>query len=117
MRNGLLFPAVVMALAIPTIGHAGRAADTARAGYFSPFDAKGTMVTDLTATDLAVKEGGKDRAIASVAAATAPIQVSLLVDDAGTGAFQAPVAQFLETMVGHGQFAIRAFNPQPSRLT
>ena len=88
-----------------------------RTVYFSASDAKGVMVTDLTASDLAVKEGGKDRAIASVAAATAPIQVSLLVDDAGTGAFQAPVAQFLETMVGHGQFSIRAFNPQPSRLT
>jgi hypothetical protein len=117
MKNPLLFSAVFMALAIPTTGHARHGADIVRTVYFSAFDAKGAMVTDLTATDLAVKEGGKDRAIASVAAATAPIQVSLLVDDAGTGAFQAPVAQFLETIVGHGQFSIRAFNPQPSRLT
>jgi hypothetical protein len=27
------------------------------------------------------------------------------------------VAQFLDTMVGHGQFAIFAFNPQPSMVT
>ena len=40
-----------------------------------------------------------------------------LVDDAGTGAFQGPVVQFVETMMGHGQFSIRAFNPQPSKLT
>jgi hypothetical protein len=85
--------------------------------HFSALDAKGTPVTDLTAADLTVKEGGKDRAIASVAAATEPIQVSILVDDGGSGGFQAPVAQFLDTMVGHGQFAIRAFNPQPTRVT
>lgn len=87
-----------------------------RTVYFSAVDGKGAPVTDLAAADLAVKEGGKDRAIASVAAATEPIQVSILVDDGGTGGFQAAVAQFLEAMIGHGQFAIRAFNPQPSRV-
>jgi len=116
MKKLLLFSVVFTGLAMPMTGHA-KAGEVLRTVYFSALDAKGTPVTDLTAADFAVKEGGKDRAIANVAAATAPIQVSLLVDDAGTGAFQAPVAQFLETMVGHGQFSIRAFNPQPSRLT
>lgn len=94
----------------------GAHSDTIRTVYFSALDAKGGSVTDLAAADLAVKEGGKDRAVASVAAATEPIQVSLLVDDGGTGAFQGSVAEFLNSMMGHGQFAIRAFNPQPSRL-
>jgi hypothetical protein len=85
--------------------------------YFSAIDSKGAPVTDLTAADLAVKEGGKERAIADVSHASAPILVSILVDDAGTGAFQEGVSGLLESMLDHGQFAIRAFNPQPSKLT
>lgn len=117
MKKLLLFPVVLTAFALPVTGHASRGADVQRTVYFSAFDAKDAPVTDLTTADLAVKEGGKDRAIASVQSATAPMQVSLLVDDAGTGAFQSAVAQFIETMLGHAQFTMRAFNPQPSRLT
>src|SRR5262245_54527631 len=101
---------------MPAIGHARRGADVLRTVYFSALDSKGAPVTDVTATDLTVKEGGKDRAVAKVEAATAPLQISLLVDDGGSGGFQAAVAQFLDAMLGHAVFAIRAFNPQPSRL-
>jgi hypothetical protein len=117
MKRLLLLSMAFMGLAVPMTAHAHRGDGVVRTVYFSARDAKGTPVTDLTASDLSLKEGDKDYAIVSVAAATAPIQVSLLVDDAGTGAFQAAVAQFLETMFGHGQFAIWAFNPQPSKLT
>jgi hypothetical protein len=88
-------------------------ADTLRTFYFSAVDAKGVHVTDLTATDLTVKEGGKERAITSVRPANAQMQVSLLVDDAGTGAFQPSVAQFLQTTLGRAQFSIRVLSPQP----
>jgi hypothetical protein len=88
-------------------------ADVLRTFYFSAIDGKGVHVTDLTAADLTVKEGGKERAINSVRPATAPMQVSLLVDDAGTGAFQPFVAQFLQTTLGRAQFSIRVLNPQP----
>ena len=115
MRKLLLFSVMCTGLAVPMTGHA-KGAETQRTVYFSAFDAKGTAVTDLTAADLAVKENGKDRAIASVVAATEPILVSILVDDGGSGGFQAPVAQFLDAMAGHAQFAIRAFNPQPTRV-
>jgi hypothetical protein len=117
MKNLLLLWVVLIAVAMPMTGRASRRADTLRTVYFSAFDAKGAPVTDLTAADLAVKEAGKDRAIAGVEAATAPMQLSILVDDAGTGAFQAAVAQFVESMLGHGHISIRVFNPQPSRLT
>jgi VWA domain-containing protein len=99
--------------------HAGLAAGGAeivRTVYFAAVDGKGAPITDLAASDLAIKEGGKDRAVRSVEAAKSTVQVSLLVDDGGTGAFQAAVAQFLETMLGHAQFTIRAFNPQPSKV-
>jgi hypothetical protein len=88
-----------------------------RTVYFSAVDGKGNAVTDLTAADLAVKENGKDRAIDSVAPATAPLQIHLIVDDAGSGGFQAGVAQFLETLMGHAQFAITVLNPQPAKVT
>lgn len=88
-------------------------ADVLRSFYFSAIDSKGVHVADLTAADLTVKEGGKERAIASVRAATAPMQVSLIVDDAGTGAFQPSVAQFLQTTISRAQFSIRVLSPQP----
>jgi len=120
MRKVLVCSAACTALAMFLTAGAARAArgaEVARTVYFSASDASGALVTDLTASDLAVKEGGKDRAIATVERATGPIHVSLLVDDGGTGGFQGPVAQFLNALMGKAQFAIRAFNPQPSRLT
>ena len=91
-------------------------ADVLRTVYFSAVDAKGAQVTDLTAADLSVKEGGKDRPIADVRPATSPMQVSILVDDAGTGGFQTSVAQFLQATFGHGHFAIRVLNPQAIKV-
>lgn len=106
MKAILTVPMVFLVLAGPR-------ADVLRTFYFSAIDAKGVHVTDLTAADLAVKEGGKERAITAVRPATAPMQISLLVDDAGTGAFQPSVAQFLQTTVGRAQFSIRVLSPQP----
>ena len=120
MKQLLVCSAVCTALAMPLTTVAARAtrgAEVVRTVYFSASDASGALVTDLTAADLAVKEGGKDRAITAVERATAPIHVSILVDDGGTGAFQGAVAQLLNTLMGKAQFAISAFNPQPSRLT
>ena len=92
-------------------------AEVVRTVYFSAVDAQGAPVTDLTAADLTVKEGGKDRAIAAVQPATAPMQVAIIVDDGGSGAFQGAVAQFLQTTLGHGQFAISLLNPQAVKVT
>jgi VWFA-related protein len=91
--------------------------DVLRTVYFSAVDANGAQVTDLTAADLTVKEGGKERPVAAVEPATAPMDVFLLVDDGGLGAFRAAVAQFLQRMLGRGQFAISVLNPQPIKVT
>jgi hypothetical protein len=99
-----------------TTGTAALRAEVLRTVYFSAVDAKGSAVTDLTAADLTVKEGGKDRAIAGVQPATAPMHVSLLVDDAGTGAFQTAVAQFIDATLGHAQYAVSVLNPQPIKV-
>jgi hypothetical protein len=90
------------------------AAETTRRVYISAVDSKGAQVTDLTAADIAVKENGKDRPVASLQPATAPMQVAILVDDSGLGAFQSSVAQFLQMNLGLGQFSITLLNPQAS---
>jgi hypothetical protein len=117
MKQRLIVSMMTAAIAMTAIPRSAAAAEILRTVYFSAVDAKGAPVTDLTAADLVVKEGGKDRTIKSVEPASGLLQVSLLVDDGGTGAFQRPVAQFIETLLPHAAFAIRALNPQPMKLT
>ena len=92
------------------------AAEVTRKVYISAVDSKGAPVADLTAADITVKEGGKDRVVASLQPATAPMEVAILVDDGGTGAFQPAVAQFLQKTFGRGQFSISLLNPQAAVL-
>ena len=92
LTRKLTLSAACAALALASTGRVIAKADVVRTVYFSAIDAKGVLVTDLTAAELSVKEGGKDRAITAVAPATAPLQVFLIVDDAGSGAFQAGVS-------------------------
>ena len=92
------------------------AADVTRQIYISATDGSGAPVTDLTAADISIKEGGKDRPIASLKPATGSMHVAVLVDDAGSGAFQAAVAQFLDRTQARGQFSITLLNPQASML-
>ena len=84
--------------------------------YFSATDSKGAPISDLTPAELTVKEGGKDRTITGVQSATAPMQVALIIEDGGTGAFQAATLQFLNKLLPRGQFSIRLINTQSMRL-
>lgn len=107
---------LALILLAATTGTARPKADVVRTVYFSAVDAKGVHVTDLTAADLAVKEGGKDRVIEEVKLATAPMQVSILVDDAGTGGFQGAVSQFIQATFGRAEYAIRVLQPQAIKV-
>ena len=91
-------------------------AEVTRKVYISATDSKGAPITDLTAADITVKEGGKEQPVASLQPASGPIQVAILVDDGGTGAFQLAVAQFLQKSVGHGQFSISLLTPQAQKI-
>jgi len=122
VRLGLAVAAAGVAVILtgsltPKVKAAVLPADTERTVLFSAVDSKGVPIKDMTAADLVVKENGKERAIASVKPATDPFQIFLIVDDGGTGAFQAPVAQFLQTMFGKAQFGLSLLNPQPIRIT
>ena len=98
--------ACVAALTLTSSSRVAAGAGAQRTVYFSAVDANGAAVSDLKPADLAVKEGGKERTIDSVGPATEKMQVFLLVDDGGTGAFQGSVANFIETTQGRAQVAI-----------
>lgn len=74
--------------------------------YVSAVDRSDAPVTDLTAADFVLKEGGDIREIVRVERATAPMHIALVVDDSGTGIFRYPVATFLNHLLGRAQFAI-----------
>ncbi len=95
---------------------AARPAGRERTVYVAGLDAKGAPVTDLTAVDLTVKEGGKDQVITSLTPATGPMEIAILADDNGGGTFQAGVLQFMQTIGAHATFSIRRFNPQAAKV-
>jgi VWFA-related protein len=116
-RRVLTLSVACAAVALISGSHLIAGAGVQRTVYFSAVDGNGAFVSDLAQADLTVKENGKDQTIQSVAAATAPMQVVLIVDDAGSGAFQAGVAKFIETTQNHAEFAITALEPQPMKVT
>ena len=115
MRNVTLILGIAGALLVSA--PIARAVETVRTVYFSASDGNGAYITDLAAAELTVKEDGKVRPIASIQLATAPMHIAIFVDDAGSGAFQSSVADYLEKMYGHAQFAISVLNPQSQKLT
>ncbi len=109
----VLAAAVVVGLA----GHVkAKVAETPRTVYLSATDSKGAPVTDLTTADLAVKEGGQDRTIASLKEATAPMEIAILDDDDGSGFFLAGILQFLQAIGDHAVYSISDFNPQFAKI-
>jgi hypothetical protein len=123
MKRTLIALTIFAAFALTMTGRvtatdesAARRPEVLRKIYFSAVDAKGVQVTDLTAADLTVKEGGKERTIAEVRPANVPMHVSLFVDDAGTGAFQVAVAKFFEALLRQAKFAVSVMNPQPIKV-
>jgi len=113
MKPVLTLSTIILALAT---GLAAPRPDVLRTVYFSAVDANGVFVGDLTAADLTVKEGGKDRAIDAVQQAGKPMQISLIVDDGGTGGFQAAVGQFIQATYPRAEFVIRVLNPQAIKV-
>jgi len=101
---------------LPGNGPARASAPISRAVFFSATDSKGAYVTDLIASEVTVKEGGKARAVSSLAPATGRLQVSMVIDDGGLGTFQAGVTHFIDVTLGRVDYAISILNPQPLKL-
>ena len=77
----------------------------------------GTPVTDLTAADFEVKEGGRVQEISSVKLATTPLRLHTIVSDGGTGAFQLGVLRLVQALQVPAEFAFTSVLVQPERLT
>jgi VWFA-related protein len=69
---------------------------------------KGAAVAGLGAADFVVKEDGKVRDIVSVAPATTPMHVALMLDNGGLwiNAIREGAGEFIKTLQGKGEFAI-----------
>jgi hypothetical protein len=87
-----------------------------RTVYASVTATDGSAVTDLTAAEFEVKEGGKAREIVSVKPASAPLRVAILDADGGTGAFQSAIGSFMEALLGRAEFALTSVVVQPDRV-
>ena len=70
-----------MLLALP----APIAAPIERTVYVTVVDNKGAFVPDITAADLVVKEGGKERAIVKIEPSVEPLNIALLIEQGLTG--------------------------------
>ena len=87
-----------------------------RTVYVTAVDRKEVPVTDLTAREFVLREGGDVREIIKIEPATAPLHIAIIVDDSGTGIFRVPVANFVNQLLGRGQFAIKHVIGQAVRL-
>ena len=87
-----------------------------RTVYVSVLDRGGIPVTDLSADDFIVKEGGKDREIVEAGMTTIPLRIALVVDDNGTGIFRYGVAKFIERLQGRAEFALSTVQGQHQKL-
>jgi hypothetical protein len=112
----ILAGTLVFATIRPTAAPDPARAETTRRVFFSATDARGLPVTDLTAAELTIREGGRPRTIATLRPASGSLQISILVDDAGQGFFEGPVGYFVGRMAARAEIAISMLNPQPFPL-
>jgi VWFA-related protein len=112
--NALRAAALVVVCLSALLGAAGLA--QTRRVYVTAVDGNGVPVTDLTAADFTLKEGGKEREIVKAGPATGPLQIAILVDDNGTGIFRYAVGKFIESLLGRAEFAISTVTGQLLRI-
>ena len=116
LTHSILACMLVFAAGRPGAAPDPASAETLRRVFFSATDARGLPVTDLTAADMTIREGGRERAVATLGPATGPLQISILVDDAGQGFFEGAVGYFVGRMMARAEIAISMLNPQPFTL-
>jgi VWFA-related protein len=87
-----------------------------RTVYVTVTDKAGLPVTDLTAEDFVVKEGGKARDVVAAGVTNVPLRIAIIVDDNGTGIFRYGVAKFIERLQGMAEFSLSTINVQQIKL-
>jgi VWFA-related protein len=84
------------------------AAATNRTVYVSVADGKGAPVTDLTAANFKVKEGGKDREIIRAEPAKAPAHIALMVEErlGVDQSVRVGLFEFVKKMAGNAEISL-----------
>jgi hypothetical protein len=95
---------------------AGIQAGGTRTVFASVVTKEGAPVTDLTAGDFEVREGGKPQAITSATLATTSLRVHVIVSDGGSGAFQLGVLRLAQALAGRAEFALTSVVLQAERI-
>lgn len=105
----LVAPLGLAVLAAGVLGTALPAsAQTTRTVYVTVVDNDGQPVTGLTAADFRVRENNRDREIASVAPATEPMRVALMIEEALTpaGSARQGLFEFVKQMQGKAEMSL-----------
>ena len=87
-----------------------------RTVYVSVLDRAGVPVEDLTAADFEIKEGGKTVAVEQAGPARDAMQISVIVDDNGTGLFRSGLARFVQRLDGQAVVALSSVTGQTMKL-
>ena len=87
-----------------------------RTVYVSVTQKDGAPVTDLTAADFDIKEGGKPVEVIAAEVTKTPIRLTIIVADGGTGAFQYSLATLVQRLQDAAEFSLVSVIHQPEKL-
>jgi VWFA-related protein len=76
----------------------------------------GSPVTDLTAADFEVKEGGKTTAITKAELTNVPLRIALIVADEATGNFQQAMVTLIKPLIAVAEFKLVSVVTQPETI-
>ena len=107
---------VVWLFATATIG---AMAATNRTVYVSVTDGKGNPLTDLTAANFKVKEGGKDREIVRAEPAKAPAHIALMIEErlGVDQSVRVGLFEFVKRMAGNAEISLISIALRNNELT
>jgi hypothetical protein len=81
--------------------------------YLTALDNKGVPITDLEATEIEAKAGGKAMEIVRLQPAQMPFRIAVIVSDAGIGGFQQGLANFMQKLLGKAELGVISVITQP----
>jgi hypothetical protein len=118
----ILIPALLGSLLLPgtptPIGAGATAAQVLqkRTVYASVTQKEGPPVTDLTAADFEVKEGGKPCEVVAAELTKTPMRLAFIVADGGTGGFQYALVTMVQQLQDLAEFSVVSVINQPDKL-
>jgi VWFA-related protein len=117
MRSVVIPGILALACSSVTIADAARGVQgQARKVYVSVTEKNGTPVTDLTAADFDIKEGGKPREVVGAQLTKTSVRMALVIADGGTGGFQYAAATFIQRLQEIAEFSIVSVVEQPDKV-